>query len=68
MVQFGPINGTLTSRKTGTPLLNYIIEGLLPYTDYRIQIAGINMNGSGPFSEFAGPIRTSEDGKNEVTK
>ena len=42
---------------------SYIVIGLLPLTEYRFQIAGVNSKGPGPYSAFIGPIRTNEDGR-----
>ena len=42
---------------------SYIVIGLLPFTEYRFQIAGVNSHGPGPYIAFIGPIRTDEDGR-----
>ena len=42
---------------------SYIVIGLLPFTEYRFQIAGVNSEGPGPYTAFIGPIRTNEDGR-----
>ena len=42
---------------------NYTVDGLLPFTEYRFRIAGVNSEGPGPYTAFIGPIRTNEDGR-----
>ena len=42
---------------------SYIVIELLPFTEYRFQIAEVNSDGPGPYTAFIGPIRTNEDGR-----
>ena len=39
----------------------FTASGLTPHTNYTFRVAGININGTGPFSEAI--ISTNEDGK-----
>ena len=62
-VQYGQVNGALTTMRIGSSVTtSYIVIGLLPFTEYRFQIAGVNSHGPGPYTAFIGPIRTNEDG------
>ena len=61
-LQYGELDGSLTTRIIGSGDTRYIVDGLLPFTFYRFLLAGINLNGSGPYASLA-PIRTEEDGK-----
>ena len=63
-VQYGQVDGRLTTMRIGRlDTSSFIVFGLLPFTEYRFQIAGVNRDGPGPYSAFIGPIRTNEDGK-----
>ena len=62
-VQYGQVDGALTTMRIGSSdITSYIVIGLLPFTEYRFQIAGVNSHGPGPYTAFIGPIRTNEDG------
>ena len=41
---------------------SYIVIRLMPFTEYRFQIAGVNSDDPGLYTAFIGPIRTNEDG------
>lgn len=41
-----------------------LIQGLLKFTNYRIQVSGFTVKGDGPRSD-AVVVKTQEDGKNE---
>ena len=40
----------------------FTVSGLSPHTNYSFRVAGINGNGTGPFSNFT-TITTDEEGK-----
>ena len=76
-VQYGQVDGALTTTRIGnSDITSYIVIGLLPFTEYRFQIAGVNSDGPGvdsdgpgvdsdgpgPYTAFIGPIRTNVDG------
>ena len=62
-VQYGQVDGALTTMRIGSlETTGYIVIGLLPFTEYRFQIAAVNSDGPGPYTAFIGPIRTNEDG------
>ena len=41
---------------------NFTVDGLTPSTSYTFQVAGVNINGTGPFTNML-VITTNEDGK-----
>lgn len=38
--------------RTVGSVLSFNVENLQPYTDYNVQVAAVNVNGTGPFSTF----------------
>ena len=63
-IQYGQVDGVLATMRIGSSdTTSYIVIGLLPFTEYRFQIAGVNSDGPGPYTAFIGPIRTNEDGR-----
>ena len=42
--------------------LNFTATGLTPHTNYTFSVAGVNSNGTGPFTDIV-TITTNEDGK-----
>ena len=63
-VQYGQVDDAMTMMWIGSSdTTSYIVIGLLPFTEYRFQIAGVNSEGPGPYTAFIGPIRTNEDGR-----
>ena len=63
-VEYGQVDGPLTTIRIGSSdTTSYIVIGLLPFTEYRFQIAGVNSGGPGPYTAFIGPIRTNEYGR-----
>ena len=63
VLRYGKLDGALTLRNIGNSYItSYTVDGLLPFTEYRFQVAGQNMNGTGPYTTFIS-IRTDEDGK-----
>ena len=61
-VQYGQVDGALTTMRIGSSdTTRYIVIGLLPFTEYRFQIAGVNSHGPGPYTAFIGPIKTNDD-------
>ena len=66
----GPITKyTVEFRKVGGPLISgvvvnrtFITSGLIPYTNYTFRVAGVNDNGTGPFSNVTS-ILTEEESK-----
>ena len=63
-VQYGQVDGALTTMRIGSSdTTSYIVIGLLPFTEYWFQIAGVNSDGPGPYTVFIGPIRTNEDSR-----
>ncbi len=62
-VRYGQVDGALTTMRIGSSdTTSYIVIGLIPFTEYRFQIAGVNSDGPGPYTAFIGPIRINEDG------
>jgi hypothetical protein len=45
------IDGGVTWRSTGTPSPEFVIEGLVPGTEYRVSVRAVNAAGTGPASE-----------------
>ena len=63
-VQYGQVDGALTTMRIGSSdTTSYIVIGLLPFTEYRFQIAGVNSDDPEPYTAFIGPLRTNEDGR-----
>ena len=63
-VQYVQVDGALATMRIGSlDTTSYIVIGLLPFTEYRFQIAGINSEDPGPYTAFIGPIKTKEDGR-----
>ena len=66
----GPIiKYTVEFRKVGGPLISgvvvnrtFTVSGLSPYTNYTFRVAGVNDNGTGPFSNVTS-IQTEEESK-----
>ena len=44
-----PLSGR--SKTVGSDLF-FLLEDLQPYTDYNVEVAAVNVNGTGPFSTF----------------
>lgn len=62
-IQFAPVgDNNLILTNTGSNTVQFTITGLTPFTSYNFSVAGVNINGTGPFSMFIGPLTTSEDG------
>ena len=62
-VQYEQVDGALTTMRIGSSdTTSYIVIGLLPFTEYMFQIAGVNSDGPGPYTAFIGLIKTNEDG------
>ena len=46
----------------GTVNRNFTVNGLTPHTNYTFRVAGVNSNGTGPYSTDI-TVLTDEDGK-----
>ena len=60
IVQFHPLGGAKVY--TSVTEKNFNRRGLNPYTNYIFAVAGVNVNGTGPYS-LERLLRTNEDGK-----
>ena len=62
ITQTSPINHTVEQPTFTTPEhISRTLGGLTPYTNYIWRVAAVNINGTGPFSEWNN-FRTDEDG------
>ena len=60
---YGQVDGGLATIIIGSSdTTSYIVDGLMPFSEYWFHIAGVNINGTGPYSAFIGHIRTNEYG------
>ena len=60
---YGQVDGELATIIVGSSnTTNYTVDGLMPFSVYWFHIAGVNINGTGTYSAFIGPIRTNEYG------
>ena len=58
------VDGTPTTIRIGSSdTTSYIVIGLMPFTEYRFQIAEVNSDDPGPCTALIGPIRINEDGR-----
>ena len=62
VVTNGTVDGALITWNINTAKTSFTVDRLLPFTEYRFQVAGVNVNGIGPYSDFIGPIITDEEG------
>ena len=59
---FGDVSRSAHTTEAGRT--STLIQGLLKFTSYRIQVSGFTVKGDGPRSD-AVVVKTQEDGKNE---
>ena len=67
----GPITGYTLRYSNGTSIVNttgegnrqHVLTGLTPFTSYSVQVAAINNEGTGPYSDPALTVETLQDGE-----
>ena len=62
VVYYREVDRALIMQNISSLQTTYTIDRLLPLTEYRFQVAGVNINGYGIYTDFIGPIKTDEDG------
>ena len=60
-IQYGQVDGALATMRIGSSdMTSCIIIALMPLTVYWFQIAWGNINDTGPYTAFIGPLWTNE--------
>ena len=65
-VEFSSLGGSVIPGVLMVNERRFIASGLIPFTNYTFQVAGVNSNGEGPFSDVA-IIQTAEDSRFDLT-
>ena len=61
-IRYGPVGVSRIDINTDIRDNFYTVFGLVPNTAYNFQVAGITINGTGPYSSETGPFTTLENG------
>ena len=72
--QGGPITGYRLRYSNGTSIVNttgegsrqHALTGLTPFTSYSVQVAAVNDEGTGPYSDPALIVETLQDGELKI--
>ena len=56
-------NGTSIVSTTGEGSRQHVLTGLIPFTNYSVQVAAVNDGGTGPYSDLPFTVETLQDGE-----